>query len=110
MTFTPVTKMKINSKNLSAYFQTYQHQNQKPCTGHNVRNFMLQYSACHFIMPAYNAMTIFLNGAFLMKQQQSELKQLSLDQLVRGEYHPRRHFDQTQLQELADSIKTTRGL
>lgn len=45
-----------------------------------------------------------------MKQQQSELKQLSLDQLVRGEYQPRRYFDQTQLQELADSIKTTGGL
>lgn len=35
---------------------------------------------------------------------------LSIDQLIRGEYQPRRHFDQAQLQELADSIKTTNGL
>lgn len=39
-----------------------------------------------------------------------ELKQLALDQLVRGKYQPRRHFDSNQLQELADSIKTTGGL
>lgn len=38
------------------------------------------------------------------------LQQLSVDQLTRGKYQPRRHFDQTQLQELADSIKTTGGL
>lgn len=38
------------------------------------------------------------------------LKQLSIDQLVRGKYQPRRHFDPAQLQELADSIKTTDGL
>lgn len=38
------------------------------------------------------------------------LQQLSIDQLVRGKYQPRRHFDQDQLQELADSIKTTGGL
>lgn len=38
------------------------------------------------------------------------LQSLSLDQLVRGKYQPRRHFDSTQLQELADSIKTTGGL
>jgi len=38
------------------------------------------------------------------------LQQLSVDQLVRGKYQPRRHFDSTQLQELADSIKTTDGL
>lgn len=38
------------------------------------------------------------------------LQQLSVDQLVRGKYQPRRHFDQTQLQELADSIQTTGGL
>lgn len=40
----------------------------------------------------------------------STLQQLSIDQLIRGKYQPRRHFDQTQLQELADSIKTTGGL
>lgn len=38
------------------------------------------------------------------------LKHLSIDQLVRGKYQPRRHFDPVQLQELADSIKTTDGL
>jgi len=38
------------------------------------------------------------------------LQSLSLDQLVRGQYQPRRHFDPVQLQELADSIKTTDGL
>jgi ParB family chromosome partitioning protein len=38
------------------------------------------------------------------------LKHLSIDQLVRGKYQPRRHFDPAQLQELADSIKTTDGL
>ncbi len=38
------------------------------------------------------------------------LKQLSIDQLVRGKYQPRQHFDTEQLQELAESIKTTGGL
>jgi ParB family chromosome partitioning protein len=38
------------------------------------------------------------------------LQQLSIDQLVRGKYQPRRYFDQTQLEELADSIKTMGGL
>lgn len=38
------------------------------------------------------------------------LQQLSIDQLVRGKYQPRRLFDADQLQELADSIKTTGGL
>lgn len=38
------------------------------------------------------------------------LQNLSIDQLVRGKYQPRRHFDPAQLQELADSIKTTGGL
>lgn len=39
-----------------------------------------------------------------------ELRQLPIEQLVRGRYQPRQHFDQAQLQELADSIKTTDGL
>lgn len=39
-----------------------------------------------------------------------QLRQLSIDQLVRGKYQPRREFDPVQLQELADSIKTTDGL
>ncbi|MHB1948524.1 MAG: ParB/RepB/Spo0J family partition protein [Gammaproteobacteria bacterium] len=38
------------------------------------------------------------------------LQHLSIDQLVRGKYQPRRHFDPDQLQELAESIKTTGGL
>jgi len=38
------------------------------------------------------------------------LLSLSIDQLVRGKYQPRRHFDPEQLQELAESIKTTGGL
>lgn len=44
-----------------------------------------------------------------MKQKPS-LQTLSIDQLVRGQYQPRRHFDPVQLQELAESIKTTGGL
>lgn len=39
-----------------------------------------------------------------------EWRQLPIEQLVRGRYQPRQHFDQVQLQELADSIKTTGGL
>jgi ParB family chromosome partitioning protein len=38
------------------------------------------------------------------------LQFLSIDLLVRGKYQPRRHFDSAQLQELAESIKTTGGL
>jgi ParB family chromosome partitioning protein len=38
------------------------------------------------------------------------LKQLSVDQLIRGKYQPRRHFDRELLLELAQSIKTTGGL
>jgi ParB family chromosome partitioning protein len=45
-----------------------------------------------------------------MTKHKPQLLQLSIDQLVRGKYQPRRHFDLTQLQELADSIKTTGGL
>ncbi len=39
-----------------------------------------------------------------------ELRQLPIEFLVRGQYQPRQHFDPVQLQELADSIKTTGGL
>jgi ParB family chromosome partitioning protein len=39
-----------------------------------------------------------------------EWRQLPIEELVRGRYQPRQHFDPTQLQELADSIKTTGGL
>lgn len=45
-----------------------------------------------------------------MTKAKPHLLQISIDQLVRGKYQPRRHFDATQLQELADSIKTTGGL
>jgi len=40
----------------------------------------------------------------------SRLRQLSIDQLVRGRYQPRRHFDAAQLSELAESIRATGGL
>lgn len=45
-----------------------------------------------------------------MPKPKPQLQQLSLDQLVRGKYQPRRHFDPVQLQELAESIKSTGGL
>jgi ParB family chromosome partitioning protein len=45
-----------------------------------------------------------------MSKSKPVLQQLSVDQLVRGKYQPRRHFDAQQLQELAESIKTTGGL
>lgn len=45
-----------------------------------------------------------------MSKPKPLLQQLSVDQLKRGKYQPRRHFDPAQLQELADSIKTTGGL
>ncbi len=35
---------------------------------------------------------------------------IPLHQLTRGEFQPRQHFDQEQLQELAASIKTTQGV
>lgn len=45
-----------------------------------------------------------------MQKLKPSLMLLSIDQLIRGKYQPRRHFDPVQLQELADSIKTTGGL
>ncbi len=45
-----------------------------------------------------------------MHKTKPTLVSLSIDQLVRGKFQPRRHFDAAQLQELADSIKTTGGL
>jgi len=38
------------------------------------------------------------------------LQQIEIDQLVRGRFQPRQHFDAAQLQELADSISATGGL
>ncbi len=40
----------------------------------------------------------------------STLQSLSIELLIRGKYQPRQHFDPAQLQELAESIKTTGGL
>jgi ParB family chromosome partitioning protein len=45
-----------------------------------------------------------------MFKHKPQLLQLAIDQLIQGKYQPRRHFDPIQLQELATSIKTTRGL
>ncbi len=45
-----------------------------------------------------------------MAKLKPALQHLSIDQLVRGQYQPRQHFDPAQLQELAESIKTTGGL
>lgn len=45
-----------------------------------------------------------------MTRSKPQLQTLAVDQLVRGKYQPRRHFDTDQLQELAESIKTTGGL
>lgn len=45
-----------------------------------------------------------------MAKLKPTLQHLSVDQLVRGHYQPRQHFDPAQLQELAESIKTTGGL
>lgn len=39
-----------------------------------------------------------------------QLLQIPIDQLARGKYQPRKFFDPVQLQELAESIKTTGGL
>lgn len=45
-----------------------------------------------------------------MAKLKPTLQHLSVDQLVRGKYQPRQHFDAEQLEELAESIKTTGGL
>lgn len=45
-----------------------------------------------------------------MAKLKPTLQYLSVDQLIRGKYQPRQHFDSIQLQELAESIKTTGGL
>ena len=45
-----------------------------------------------------------------MNKPKPQLLHLSIDLLIRGKYQPRKHFDSAQLQELADSIKTTGGL
>jgi len=45
-----------------------------------------------------------------MSKLKPTLMQLSVDQLARGKYQPRKHFDEDQLKELAESIKTTGGL
>jgi ParB family transcriptional regulator, chromosome partitioning protein len=45
-----------------------------------------------------------------MNKSKPFLQQIAIDLLVRGKYQPRKHFDPEQLQELANSIKTTGGL
>jgi ParB family chromosome partitioning protein len=45
-----------------------------------------------------------------MRSQKPVLQHIAIDLLTRGKYQPRKHFDPAQLQELADSIKTTGGL
>lgn len=45
-----------------------------------------------------------------MTKRKPILQQIGTDQLVRGKYQPRHHFDPEKLQELADSIKSTGGL
>lgn len=45
-----------------------------------------------------------------MLRRKAALQQISIEQLVRGKYQPRQHFDPERLQELADSIKSTGGL
>lgn len=45
-----------------------------------------------------------------MPKPKPTLQSLSIEQLVRGKYQPRHHFDPVQLQELAESIKTTGGV
>jgi ParB family chromosome partitioning protein len=45
-----------------------------------------------------------------MPKPKPTLQSISIDLLARGKYQPRRHFDVEQLQELAESIKTTDGL
>ena len=45
------------------------------------------------------------NVSFNAGSGQSELRQIPLEQLQRGQYQPRRDFDETALNELSDSIK-----
>lgn len=45
-----------------------------------------------------------------MSKRKPTLQHISIEQLVRGKYQPRQHFDPEKLQELADSIKSTEGL
>lgn len=45
-----------------------------------------------------------------MPKQDIKLSEIPIEQLIRGEFQPRQHFDEQQLQELAEAIKTTQGL
>ncbi len=58
----------------------------------------------------YWTLKIVLQGLVMNPKSKPELKSLSIEQLMRGQYQPRRHFDPAQLQELAESIKTTGGV
>lgn len=46
----------------------------------------------------------------IMTTIETSFRQLPIDQLIRGRFQPREHFDESQLQELAEAIKTTNGL
>jgi ParB family chromosome partitioning protein len=45
-----------------------------------------------------------------MQKRKPTLQQIGIDQLVRGKYQPRQHFDAEKLKELSDSIISTGGL
>lgn len=45
-----------------------------------------------------------------MSRQDIKLSEIPIEQLIRGEFQPRQHFDEQQLHELAEAIKTTQGL
>lgn len=45
-----------------------------------------------------------------MQKRRPTLQHIGIDQLARGKYQPRQHFDPEKLQELADSITSTGGL
>ncbi len=45
-----------------------------------------------------------------MAKPKPTLLTISIEQLVRGKYQPRHHFDTVQLEELAESIKSTGGI
>lgn len=45
------------------------------------------------------------NGSMINSELGDQLKVLPVDQVMRGSYQPRRHFDEDALDELADSIK-----
>lgn len=49
-------------------------------------------------------------GKLHMANPCDELRQINIEQLVRGRFQPRQHFDDEKLKELAKAIKATNGL